>query len=195
MASGLRGSAGLTGQGQQVFKRGSTSLEQFGARDSVGTSHVGCCHPGPSRWIYSDLLESGPSADGHTQNFTAEDSLARRGCVVASPLVTVATHPRERGGCFELYCPAFSTQCCLSCPRLRNESPAQEPPDTRLMGGVCPTSSPEVLVRGATPVGGVVRRVPGSTYTDPRGGVSATGVHTIESPLGLGASRLRQRSG
>ena len=107
MASGLRGSAGLTGQGQQVFKRGSTSLEHCGARDSVGTSHVGCCHPGPSRWIYSDLLESGPSADGHTQNFTAEDSLARRGCVVASPLVTVATHPRERGGCFELYCPAF----------------------------------------------------------------------------------------
>ena len=70
---------------------------------------------------------------------------------MASLLVTMATHPKERGGCFELYCPA---------PRPRNESPAQEPPDSRLLGGVCPTSSPEVLVRSATSVGGVVRCVP-----------------------------------
>ena len=88
---------------------------------------------------------------------------------MASPHVTVATHPKERGGCFELYCPAFSTQCCLSCPRPRNESPAQEPPDTRLLGGVCPTSSPEVLVRSATSV--------------KRGGEARAGIHL---PLGGG---------
>ena len=106
-----------------------------------------------------------------------------------------ATHHRERGGSFKLHCPAFSTQCCLSCLWPRSELPAQEPPGSRLLGGVCPTSSPEVLVRRSTSVGGVVRRVPGSTYVNPRGGVSVTRVHTIESPLGLGASRLRQRSG
>ena len=60
--------------------------------------------------------------------------------------------------------------------------PVLEPSDTRLQDRVCPTSSPEVLVLSGTSVGGVVRRVPGSTYANPRGGVSATRVHTIESP-------------
>ena len=107
------------------------------------------------RWTYPDL---------HRRRISC-----LKGCVEASPHVTVATP--VRGGIFKLFCPAFLTQCCLSCPRPRNESPAQEPPDTRLLGGVCPTSSPEVLVRSATSV--------------KRGGEACAGIH-LRLPLGGG---------